>query len=50
MRVNLLKTDKYLRNNTDTIEYYLTLQGVKEFFLDYNAEWIVHNLPNIFSK
>jgi hypothetical protein len=48
MRQNLLKTDKYLKNND--ITDFLTLQGVKDYFLLYNCEWIVHNLPRIFDK
>lgn len=50
MKANLGKTEKYLRNNTETLEYFLTLDGVKEYFLSYSAEWIVHNLPAIFDK
>lgn len=48
MRQNLLKTDKYLRNSD--ITDFLPLEGVKDYFLHYNSQWIVHNLPKIFDK
>lgn len=48
MRQNLMKTEKYLKNND--ITDFLSLEGVKDYFLLYNREWIVHNLPLIFNK
>lgn len=46
MRQNLNKTDKYLKNNDMTD--FLELEGVKEYFIMYNKEWIVQNLHRIF--
>ncbi len=48
IRQSLLKTEKYLKNND--ITDFLQLQGVKDYFLLYNSDWIVHNMPKIFDK
>ena len=48
MRQNLAKIDKYLK--TDDTAMYLQLEGVKDYFLVYNKDWIVKNLGKIFTK
>ena len=48
IRQKLGKVDKYLKiNETDQ---YLELDAVKDYFMNYNKEWIVHNLHHIFTK
>jgi hypothetical protein len=48
MRQNLIKTEKYLKDND--ITKFLQLEGVKDYFLLYNKDWIIQNLHKIFEK
>lgn len=48
MRQNLVKIDKYLKR--DDTAMYLELEGVKDYFLHFNRNWIIKNLGKIFTK
>lgn len=48
IRQKLGKVEKYLRVN-ETGEY-LELSAVKDYFMEFNKDWIVANLDRIFSK